>query len=247
MNPRDIPVRFSRLKYFAQSPAHYLNSITVEREDSAALRGGRLLHYLVLGGDYAVYDGTRRGKAWDDFQAEHAGADIFTTSEYDRAAPMAAAVHGHADAARLLQGEHEQQLDWSWLGRSCTGRLDVIHPRWIADLKTTVDAQPERFQRLALRYAYHAQLAWYRIGAGDLTRDCYLISVETKAPHPVVVHHLTEAALDQGERLCRLWMERLRTCEESGHWPGYAQSIVDFDAVELDDVTLSIDGEEVAA
>ena len=25
------------------------------------------------------------------------------------------------------------------------------------------------------------------------------------------------------------WMETLRQCEESGHWPGYAQSVVDWD------------------
>lgn len=247
MNPASVPVRFSRLKYMAQSPAHYLHSISYEREDSASLRAGRLVHYLILGGAYAVYDGTRRGKAWDEFQAEHEGADIFTATELERAEPIAESVLRCSDAARLLVGEHEVQRDWSWLGRACTGRLDVMAPGWIVDLKTTVDAQPERFQRLALRYGYHAQLAWYRIGAGDPSRDCFLISVETKPPHPVVVHHFTEAALDQGERLCRLWIERLLSCEQSGQWPGYAQGIVDFDALELDDVTLTIDGEEVAA
>ena len=252
MNPATIPVRFSELKQFAKSPAHYLHAIKSGRDfgGSPAYRFGRLVHYLCLGGDFAVYDGVRRGKAWDAFHAKNVGRDIFTQSELDKARPVADAVLMNSDAVRLLDGEREQEISWTWLGRDCAGRLDVAAPGHIVDLKTTNDAHPERFQRAAMRYAYHAQLAWYQNGlsfaAGQTNRDCYIIAVESSPPYPVVIHRLTDAALEQGERLLRLWFEQLLNCESSGTWPGYAHGVVDFDVPDFDG-SLIIDGEEVAA
>ena len=236
MDPRSVPVRFSHLKQMARSPAHYRYALEHSRPDSAALRLGRLVDLLMF--EQAaplVFDGSRRGKAWDAFKAEHDGADIFTASELEDAEPIAASFNRpeHARALSLLRsGERQKRITWNWLGRDCAGTPDVCG-QYLIDLKTTRSAQPDAFRRDALRYAYHAQLAWYRNGmllSGlQPPAQCYIVAVETSAPYPITVHRLTERAIDMGERLCRVWMEQLLVCEESGHWPGYCESELDFD------------------
>jgi hypothetical protein len=158
---------------------------------------------------------------------------IVTASEYDEAARCAEVVRASPIARELLDGETECPLRWSVLGRACAGQLDVLGPRRVVDLKTTTKSEPEWFSRHAMGMAYHAQLDWYAEGArANATRidDCYIVAVETRAPYAVTCLRLTEHVLELGARLTRLWMERLLSCEASGEWPQYVQSIVDLDA-----------------
>ena len=230
------PVRYSHLKAIGRSPAHYIEALK-GRSDSAAFRRGRIVDTAVLGGEQpTVYDGTRRGKAWDAFQAEHPGADIVSATEYADAQPIIASLTErpeHRAALEILRsGRVKERLFFEWLGRPCSGEPDVAG-EFLVDLKTTRNAQPDAFKRDALRYGYHAQLAWYRLGlilsGTQPPAQCYIVAVETAAPYPVTVLRLTERTIDMGERLCRTWLERLIACESANQWPGYAQSIVDFD------------------
>lgn len=247
MKPRDVPVRFSRLKHMAQSPAHYLASLE-DRRDTGPMLFGRACHSAVLGGSFAVYDGERRGKAWESFKAEHDGEDIITATEHDRVRRVADAVAAHPLAARLLTGDRELPIAWERQGRACSSRLDCLGASWVADLKTSNTSEPNRFGRMAIRMGYHAQLAWYQDAArfiGRAAPDAFLVAVETSAPYAVTVMQLTSRALEEGRKLCRIWFERLLTCEEVDVWPGYCESAVDLDVPE--ELDLLIDGEEVAA
>lgn len=245
------PVRFSCLKNMARSPAHYLESLK-GRADSASMRIGRLVHLAVFGQEPVIFDGTRRGKEWEAFQVLHRDADIFTATEADAAIPIIASLlddpkHWHAKEL-LTSGVAEKRLDWTWLGRACRGTPDIAG-EFLVDLKTTRNAQPEWFAREALFRSYHAQLAWYRQGlvlsGAQPPGLVYIVAVETSPPYPVVVRPLTERAMEQGERLCRLWMERLLSCEATNEWPGYVQSAVELDVP--DDLELSgFDDEEAA-
>ena len=243
------PVRFSNLRLMAKSPAHYRAALDGEREDTLAMRLGRLVHALVLGGDYLVWDGTRRGKEWDRFAEENAGREIVTASELAQAEPVAAAVSASELAAPLLDGAHEQTIEWEIGGRKCQGRLDVLNAAFITDLKSTTNAEPEWFSRHGAKMGYHAQLAWYADGAKAaglvIAPRCYVVAVEMKPPHVVTCLELTPHALDMGRRAYRLWWERLMVCERSDYWPGYVEGIAPLDVPE--DETLWIDGEEVAA
>lgn len=240
------PVRFSVLRSIARSPAHYRHALTASY-DSKALRRGRLVDLLTFGGDPCVYDGTRRGKAWEAFATEHEDEDIFTASELEEATPIADSLHRpeHTEAlALLVSGKIKERFKWKWLGRECSGEPDVAPLETgapLVDLKTCRSAAPERFTGDALRYAYHAQLAWYRNGlrcAGrPEPRECYIVACESTAPYPVTVFRLTPRALDMGERLCRLWMETLLSCEATNDWPGYVQSAVDLDVAEETELT----------
>ena len=238
------PVHYSRLHLMAKSPAHYKAAETYPREDTLSMRIGRLVHSLVLGGDYVVYDGTRRGKAWDAFVAENEKRDIVTASEFATAEPVATAVKANDNAMRLLTGDLEIRREWSVAGRAVAGRLDCLGAGFVTDLKTTTNAEPGWFARQAIRMGYHAQLAWYLDGAAFPTEArAFIVAVETTPPNVVTCFELSPRALDMGRRTYRLWMERLLVCEASDTWPGYVESIIPLDSPE--DETLLIDGEEI--
>lgn len=262
IDPRDIPIRFSNLKAMSRSPLHYEHHIAEGRPDSAGMRLGRLVHWRVLGalpddedGKIVVYDGERRGNAWKDFAAANEGADIVTAKEYEESEPIARAVSENEIAAPFVRGEFERRILWKFAGRDCSGRLDVIgranFGRFVTDLKTTADASPRGFERLALRMNYHAQLAWYSDAMqeiGEPVEGAYIVAVETKAPFAVTTFRLTPALLEEGRKVYRSWFESLRNCEESAHWPGYAQTVVTLDVPAwMSDLATEEDGGEEEA
>jgi exodeoxyribonuclease VIII len=248
---REFPppeLHWSDLKHIGRSPAHFRSNILEPREQSYVMRFGVHVHALVLGGDFAVWGGERRGNAWKDFEALNADKPIVTAKEHERALRVAESVAAHQDASRLLVGQREQELKWSRFGRLCGGRIDVLGDGFITDLKTTGNGEPSVFSRHALKMGYHAQVAWYRDGAralGHRVDECYLVEVETDAPFAVTVFRLTERALLEGDKYVRLLLERLDSCLGANEWPAYAQTILDLDVPE--DANLTIDGEELVA
>jgi hypothetical protein len=231
------PCRFSWLKAMALSPLHCAHSAEKGWEQSLAMRMGSAVHAILFGQPYALWSGkVRNGKAWEAFQEEHHDALILNARELAEAQGVASAVEQHKEASRLLFADDaviEQRIHWKTLGRECAGTPDVRAGGYIVDLKTTKCADPQRFIRDATFRAYHAQLAWYLDGvlqAGLGTpAEAYIVAVESTPPHPVTVLKLTDNAIDQGRRMCRVWLERLLACERANHWPGYVESVVDFD------------------
>lgn len=257
INPLEVAVRYSNLKYIAKSPAHYLNALNSPLEDSGPLRVGRLTHWHVLGampddeeGRVVVYDGERRGNAWKEFAAANDGCEIVTAKEWERALPIADAVRRNKLAMSFIDGALcEQPIKWNIAGRACSSRPDAFRVGGpLSDLKTTNDASPAAFQRMVMRMGYHAQSAMYRDALASIgveTRGSFIIAVETKPPYPVTVFEITEPMLDLGRRTYRGWFETLRGCEESNQWPEYAQTIVPIAVPEWFDT--EDDAEEEAA
>jgi hypothetical protein len=252
IDPRTLPVRFSRLKAMARSPLHYWQSCQFSDDDSLARRLGSGVHALVFGQPHAVFTGkVRRGKAWDAFKAEHEGQAIMNLREHRKARAIADAILRHPVANDLLFGAGaviEQPIDWEWLGRACSSRPDSLASIRISDLKSTASSEPTEFTRQALRMHYHAQLAFYELAAGPAVepRSHYLIAVEQKLPHAVTVFQLTPAALEVGMKLCRVWMERLLTCEASNDWPEYVADVIPLDVPDDEGgFRLVVDGAEI--
>lgn len=248
------PLHWTTLKHIARSPAHLVAAIE-NPKDTPPMRLGRLVHTIVLGGPpSAVWDGTRRGKEWEAFKAANEGREIVTRDEVERATKIANAVQRSPVAAPVLNGVTEYAVEWEALGRKCATRGIDIHnhgENFLADLKTTTNAEPDKFRRACLGMGYHAQLAWYMDAAAAIGKPvtrAYIIGVETAPPFAVTVLHVTARTLELGRQLNRLWLERFISCEAANEWPGYVQSIVDLD-VGGDDVGIIIDGddEEVAA
>jgi hypothetical protein len=238
----EFPLRFGHLSKFARSPAHYLEARSRDaagaEQPTPAMEKGSAFHAVLTGtAEVVKYPGkTRVGKQWEAFQAEHPGKLILTATAYDCVMGMAEAVWSDPVAAQLLNAPgivYEQTLRPQLHGWPCRATPDIRSPAGLVELKSSATTEPEQFQRLAGRMHYHAQLAFYLqacAAAGiPVKRDCYVIAVEASAPHPVVVHQLTEKAIDIGERAIRMWVERLRGCLEQDYFPGYTQSIIPWD------------------
>lgn len=236
-DPQAERVRFSYLKLMSLSPAHYRAAV---EKRTYEMERGDALHNLILGGKEVVaYPGkVRRGKEYEAFVAENPNAIILTKSDWARAVGMADAITSHRLAVELLEGQHELEVDWNWLGRDCQSHIDNLGGggEFITELKSTVSSNPDRFQWQSLRYQYNAQLAFYWeavLQSGlAVPREAFVVAVESSAPYVVTVMRLTERALDHGRRSCRLWMERLLGCEAAGEWPGYVGNIVPLDVPE---------------
>jgi len=176
---------------------------------------------MVLGGDYAVYDGTRRGKEWEQFKIDYAGRFIVTQAEADECIPIRNAVLQNPLAMSYLSGEHEKVIHWKIGPRKCMSTLDNIGKGIISDLKITNCTEPSLFSWQAEKMAWHAQLAFYQQAAGNRDHDLALVGVEPKPPYNVTVLTLSDAAEKAGDDLCRQWFEKLIECEASGKFPGY--------------------------
>lgn len=242
------PVRFSHLLAAARSGAHAQWALEGGEEDETyAMEGGGALHGLLLKGDKVLcFDTPRRGKAWAQFEAENPGSHILSPAVYDRTMRMAESVRANRDACDLLEGICEQTLHFTFLGMDCRSTPDVRAPRRLVELKTTRDANPEWFRYEIGRRAYHAQMSFQRtaVVASGLGQpdDHFIVAVESTEPHVVTLFRLTPGTMDLGDRLVRLWAERLVGCMRSGSWPPYAQSVVDVDLGQQQEVELDFTG-----
>jgi hypothetical protein len=241
-------VHFSNLKHIARSAAHYRVSCERRLEPTPAMRFGSIVHALVLdnGPTIAVWKGRRQGNDWEAFDAANTGNLVVTQDEFERATLVTQAVLTHKVAAPWLVGDHEKHILWKYQDRECSSRLDVLGDGFVTELKTTTNTDPETFMRACAKMAYHAQLAFYSRAAAEIgrpVREWRIVSVETAPPFAVTVLRLSPRTLEAGDKLVRIWMERLLGCEAVNEFPGYVQCEVDWDME--DDPGLLIDGESV--
>jgi hypothetical protein len=233
-------MRFSTLKAMALSAMHLRHAMDSEFEPSRQMRVGTGAHSILLGtSNVAVFDGTRRGKAWDAFKAENGERDILTESEMDDARLVADAVRRDRLAAPLFaaSGINETRINWSFRGvpfRSTPDKF-IVADGTLVEFKSARSAEPGAFLRDAARRHYHAQVAVYREALrsqGHDVRRVVIVAAETSAPYPVTTIEVPEATLDVGLRIAVGWLERYIVHAESGSWPGYSSAPVTWELPE---------------
>jgi hypothetical protein len=244
VDPRTLPVRFSRLKLMAQSAAHYRHACQEDRPDSLALRLGSGTHAMLFELPVVCYPGVRNGGKWEAFQAEHEGkAVILNSTEWRKAAAIVAAVRANPEALALISGDdvvRERRIEWQRGSRACASTPDVYswRRRFVVDLKSTRCAEPGWFAGESFRRCYHGQLAFYEdclnttsegYSEGDI-EESYIIAVESAPPHPVTVFRLDRDLIELGRNQARQWFERLLVCEAANQWPEYAAGIIPMSA-----------------
>lgn len=231
-------LNWSSLKYMAKSPLEYRYRIDHPEPRKTAWIVGGAIHCLTLEPDkfdsrYAVFEGTRRGAKWDDWQALHPGIESLKPAEKARVVATAGAIHAHPVASKLLAGcRVEEPLEWTDpdTGMKCKGRVDAIDPACVVDLKSARDVDPFRFNRAASNYLYHGQLSLYQTGAIALRKISgkempYIIAAQSAAPFDVAVYRMKPDDLDAGRALCLSLMRKLEECIASDWFPGVAPDL----------------------
>lgn len=238
-------VNWSSLKALSVSPLHYHYGLTHPRADSPAMSKGRAVHTAVLEPlelplRYVTFDGTRRGKVWDEFKAVNEDKEILTVSEWEDVVAIQKAVMAHPVAGELLTGgEAEVTIQWrdAATGIGCKARCDYIitgTAPWpiLVDLKTARSIDERQFQRAYHDFKYHCQLAMYSDAVAakyGKQPTAYIVAVESEAPHDVAVFLPTEDSLYAGHEEVDELLDLLKSCTASGNWPGRYPDVTDLD------------------
>jgi len=228
-------ISFSTLKYALISPLHYRAACARKYADTPSKRLGRLSHVAALqphrlGELYRVWDGTRRGKAWDVFEATatSAGLEVVTASEMAAAEVIRDAVQRHPAASVLLaHGDPEVSCYWDEDGDDFRGRFDWLTDESSApvvlDLKLTKCAGAREFGSDAAHYHYPMQAAMYLRGYKAATGHdaTYLwLAVENVEPHDVVIYEAGEEDIELGEDELTRAHDAVRVARGLDSWPG---------------------------
>ncbi len=229
-------IHFSTLRYMEQSPLHYRHAQDNPPTETQAMLLGRATHTAVFEPmrfqlDYAIWQGDRRGAAYQQFADEAAaqGRSILKEGEYNTALAIRDSVRGIPEIAAFLEkGQPETSLFWvnPSTGLACKGRLDWIAGEGaILDLKTTSAIDPRSFAAHAWRMGYFHQAAMYQegyavsSGIGTILRFG-IIAVEKEAPHACRLYWLDPDSLSRAWSEYQDWLSQVKDCMASGIWPG---------------------------
>lgn len=188
------------LSAMGKSAEHYRHEQTHGREDTPALRTGRLIHCKQLTPDlfnqeYAVIPAeeieaaviaasdkqiknVRATKSYKDrvaqFQKENSGKEIASQDDLKLANSIDAAIQKSELAAQMLTGSAEVSIIWddTQTELRCKARADIWNQGqgYLSDLKTTRDAS--RFEISMANFNYDRQAAFYLDGFNTLGAKC---------------------------------------------------------------------------
>jgi len=202
------------------------------RPDTPDLEFGRAVHCLlfeprVFEARYTFYPGRRAGKAYQDFQDEHPGAEVLKESDYNALVACARAILDEPPVQPLVKaGQAEVAVFAGEYGMQCRGRMDWLSSDGVlVDLKTTRNIEGRAFGHDFYRYHYDVKLGLYRRWVRNVTGCHYrtvVIAAEKFPPYDVTVTPIPDAVLDQGAIRGLRVLEQLRRAIESDRWPGIA-------------------------
>ena len=199
-----------------------------------AFRDGELAHAFTLETERAAKEyivcpnrTTKAGKAAaEEIIAQ--GKEPISQVEYDLAPSLAASVHNHPLASKLLtygQPELSYFKNDPSTGLAVKARPDWINGDIIVDLKTTGEggASPDNAIKTIARYLYHLQAAHYL--QVTLASEFYFVFVEKVYPFAVGVYSLDDDTLREGRALRHLALTEIAKCHTDGYWRGYSESV----------------------
>jgi len=180
---------------------------------------------------------TKQGKLdWFEFLGDSKDKTVISPEDFEKIKAMHASVKAHPKASKLIALKDTlREASGLWehpiYGYQCKIKTDLVsHPySWITDLKTTICAHPDEFNRAIYNFKYHWQAYWYTKGAKTLTGKDYkflIIAVEKSEPYAVAVYEIGRTWLEIAKREVEPLEALYADCLNSGDWYGYNQSII---------------------
>ena len=211
-----------------------------EETDNPAFLFGRAYHKLMLEPDdfdneFIVspkFDRrTKDGKAaYEQFLQDAAGKEVIDEETYQTLLEMQAALYDTPFVKLLINGEHEKSFFWTdeETGIKCKCRPDSygqIKDQCICvDLKTTTNAETDKFMRDSLKFGYDIQAAHYCEGLEKILKKPFkfiFIAQEKTAPYLVNVLEADAYFMQNGADLRLDLLKKYKKCVATDKWPGY--------------------------
>ena len=237
----------SHLKELAKSPAHYKAYIDSPQEKrTAALEFGDAAHNYILQPSeferrFTSMPATikvKRGKEYEAFQAANAGKTLLASDDIEALVGMADAYKNHKAASALVRVANGIAEMSCFFIEPSTGLKCRIRPDYlpggaiIVDYKTTDNASASEFQRSCVKYGYDIQAGFYTLGMELLTgipHKFVFIAQEKKPPYEIAVYEASSDFIERGRSKAVSLLETLKTCMETGIYPGYPDEIQTLD------------------
>lgn len=235
----DIDVQScSLLKPMLVSPAHYRCQFFELRKTSPAMEFGTLIHTLVLEphlflSQYAVFSGKRDGrdKEYKAFCATNPGKTVIDDVALQTARILTDKIlhrifRGRMFGDYLAEGEPEASIYFTDPSTDirCRVRVDLLHPEYLFDLKTSAFIAIREWLRHALSLDYDLQAYMYALGhclfsGREKPLPFVFITAESDRPFSVSSFMVGESFIAEGGRKYREAMSGLSACSAVGHWP----------------------------
>lgn len=226
-------LNWSKLAPMRESAAACKAAMDNPRPSTASQDFGTAAHTFILepqkfDDEVAVWQGTRRGKAWDNFKLRNENRLIITSSEHLILERMGNRFREHPLTKDINRNALvEQSGVWDVDGVRCKGRLDILWGNRVIDLKTTRHDNIEDFVRDAEKYGYLHQLAFYALGYEAITKtrvgSVGIIAAtkvkDPRGPDSLFYMDLTRDELGDYMEACRCMIAEFAQCKETGYWP----------------------------
>jgi hypothetical protein len=148
---------------------------------------------------------------------------------YDNMQGMVAALHRHPISKKLMQFKDREITGiFQDFGTDlwCKIRPDLIdhEQKIIVDLKSTVDASYDKFNRDIFKFGYHVSAAWYKYGAEQITGNRYafiIAAVEKSPPYGINCFNIGGLAVRKAWDKISEHLGDLSDCVINDKWPNY--------------------------
>lgn len=227
----------SMLKSALISPAHYLEAIRPNQNSSDAKDYGTVLHMLVLEPNtqnqvVALYPGIL-GTDSDSkaFKKANPGRICMSMSEFAQIEIAAqkllnSTFRGRAFRHFVEEGEPETTIYYSdpILEMPCRIRIDLAHPEFNFDLKTTRRCSPVAFMRDAIDMDYDMQAYMYSLGrllfeGGTDPKPFVFVAQESSAPNSTFFFPCDGSVLENGRKKYSRALGNISACTKVDSWP----------------------------
>jgi hypothetical protein len=233
----DAAISNSDLKWIVPpyAAAHFraFKNGEMERAETDALTIGRITHACLLepdklAGSFVIKPegmsfATKEGKAWKE---ENAGREIISEKASAMIARMIESVWQNKTARTLLKNSDRELAYFAEEdGVNLRAKIDAMPKTGsaIVDLKTCDLADLDSVESSIFKYGYYRQAAFYRRVArllGIDRPDFLFLFVEKTPPHCVAIYKLGDVAMEAGDAEIEAALTTIRSCQESGIWPG---------------------------
>jgi hypothetical protein len=237
----------SLLKNLLRTPAAYQQALNWDKfaKKSKALELGQLIHLMVLEGEEAFNKKAElapksdpRTKIYKEAKKkiEDEGKICVSHTDMDLIRGIAESAKKDHIVQKCLSGGVAEIACFAEhpLGILLKGKLDYINEDTIFDLKTTVSADEDEFNKSARKYRYDLQAAFYldlaNYAAGyEKFKHFAFLAVEKTPPYLFNYFSVTTLDISAARKdyvdLFRVYLR----CEEDNEWPGYSSTFKTLD------------------